>query len=79
MTASAANTISIADVTDLGGGEFRVRLKAGTPENTVSQTQIVKAGSRDAAIAIALEAFQRWLSKIGHVLKTVNFGNGKPN
>ena len=76
---TAANTISIGDVTDLGGGRFSVRLKAGTPENTVSQTQIVKADSRDAAIAIAKEAFQRWLGKIGHVLKTVNFGNGKPN
>jgi hypothetical protein len=74
-----ANTISIGEVTDLGGGEFRVRLTTGTPENTVSQTQTVKADSRDTAIIIATEAFQRYLRKIGHVLARVSFANDKPN
>lgn len=71
--------ISIGEVTELDGSRFRIRLELGTPENTLSQTQIVEAGGRDAAIELANQAFQRYLEKIGYVLKTINFGCHKPN
>ena len=55
--------ISVAEVKDLGGGKYAVRLELVSAEATLSQTQTVSADGLEAAVQVAREAFIRWLRK----------------
>jgi len=73
--------ISVGEVKNLGGGKFSVRLTfdAGSPGNSLSQTQTVLADGYDAAVQIARHAFLRWLKKIEYVVKNANWSNHRFN
>lgn len=56
--------ISVVEATDLGGGNFRIRLGMGDNENQIVHSDIVSAASCEDAVQKAKEDFSRWLKKV---------------
>ena len=56
--------ISIVEATDLGDGNFRVRLSMGNGENEIVHSDIVSAATRDDAVQKAKGDFSRWLRMV---------------
>lgn len=56
--------ISVVEATDLGGGNFRIRLGMGNGENQIVHSDIISAATCEDAIQKAKEDFSRWLKMV---------------
>jgi hypothetical protein len=70
-------SILVDEAEDLGGGNFRVRLRVGNGENQLTHADIISAPSCDAAVQKAREDFSRWLKMVFDVAAK-SAGRAKP-
>lgn len=69
-------SIVVDEATDLGSGNFRIRLSVGSSDNQLSFADIISAPTREAAVLKAREDFSRWLKMTFDVAAKMA---GKPN
>lgn len=56
--------ITVTEATDLGDGNFLVRLKVGNSENEIARAEVICAATCDEAVEKAKDDFVRWLKKV---------------
>lgn len=64
MRDPVTSQISVIEATDLGSGNFRVRLGVGNSENEIIHSDIISAATCDDAVQKAKDDFSRWLKKV---------------